>query len=419
MDSNLIRRLFILGGLVIIGIISIQSYWLLKTWDLKDQEFDQTVNIVLRKVAVRIARFNKIDLPKQDLIQRTASNYYAVNINSGIDANILEDYLLREMENHSLNTDFEYAVYDCFSKDLVYGNYCKLSDDNTQEQTSKNLPKFTDLDYYFVVKFPSRESYLLSNMYTTILFLLITVLSILFFMYTIWVILRQKRLSELQKDFINNMTHEFKTPISSIKIAADVLAKDPAVSNDPRMKKYATIIKDQNARLNDQVEKVLNIARIEKNSFELNKEPINLREALSDIVDQESVKLANGSISLTLPEEDLVVNADRLHFTNVITNVLDNALKYSDKEPKIEIKVSSNTTQIKIHITDNGIGIDKENLKKIFDKFYRVNTGNVHNIKGFGLGLFYVQNICAAHGWHLSADSKMGQGTTIKISILK
>eukprot|EP00095_Tigriopus_kingsejongensis_P007456 snap_masked-scaffold293_size218662-processed-gene-1.2 protein:Tk07456 transcript:snap_masked-scaffold293_size218662-processed-gene-1.2-mRNA-1 annotation:"hypothetical protein" len=339
------------GGYTVLSLDSAdeKSYWLLKTWDLKDQEFDQTVNIVLRKVAVRIARFNNIDLPKQDLIQRTASNYYAVNINSGIDANILEDYLLREMENHSLNTDFEYAVYDCFSKDLVYGNYCKLSDDNVQEQSSKNLPKFTDLDYYFVVKFPSRESYLLSNMYTTILFLLITVLSILFFMYTIWVILRQKRLSELQKDFINNMTHEFKTPISSIKIAADVLAKDPAVSNDPRMKKYATIIKDQNARLNDQVEKVLNIARIEKDSFELNKEQINLRETLSEI--------------------------------------------------------------IKIYVKDNGIGIDKENLKKIFDKFYRVNTGNVHNIKGFGLGLFYVQNICAAHGWHLSADSTIDDET--------
>jgi len=130
MESNLIKRLFILGGLVIIGIITVQSYWLLKTWDLKDQEFDQTVNIALRKVAVRIANFNKIELPKQGLIQRTSSNYYAVNINSGIDAQILEDYLLREMENHNLKTDFEYAVYDCFSKDLVYGNYCQLSDEN-------------------------------------------------------------------------------------------------------------------------------------------------------------------------------------------------------------------------------------------------------------------------------------------------
>ena len=417
MESNLIRRLFILGGLVIISIVSVQTYWLLKTWDLKDQEFDQTVNIVLRKVAERIAAFNEIELPKQNLIQRTSSNYYAVNINSGIDANVLEDYLLREMETHSLQTDFEYAVYDCFSKDLVYGNYCKLSDDNTVEESSKSLPKFTDLDYYFVVKFPSRESYLLSNMFTTILFLITTVLSILFFMYTIWIILRQKRLSVLQRDFINNMTHEFKTPISSIKIAADVLAKDPSIANDSRMKKYASIIKDQNARLNDQVEKVLNIARIEKNSFELKLEPINLSNTLTNIADQESVKLTSGGISLTLSDPDLTIMADRLHFTNVVTNVLDNAIKYSDKAPAISIVVNKQPDSVQLSISDNGIGLNKENLKKIFDKFYRVNTGNVHNIKGFGLGLFYVQNVCNAHGWDISAQSAEGKGTTIAINI--
>jgi len=417
MESNLIRRLFILGGLVIISIISVQSYWLLKTWDLKDQEFDQTVNIVLRKVAERIAKFNSIELPKQDLIQRTSSNYYAVNINSGIDANILEDYLLREMENHSLKTDFEYAVYDCFSKDLVYGNYCKLSDDNKVEESSQSLPKFTDLDYYFVVKFPSRESYLLSNMFTTILFLITTILSILFFMYTIWIILRQKRLSVLQRDFINNMTHEFKTPISSIKIAADVLAKDVNIANDGRMLKYANIIKDQNTRLNDQVEKVLNIARIEKNSFELKLEDIDLQSTLSSIVDQEGVKLTTGSISLIAAESDITIRADRLHFTNVITNILDNAIKYSDKIPAISIAVHKGERAVDITIRDNGIGISRDNLRKIFDKFYRVNTGNVHNIKGFGLGLFYVQNICTAHGWSITADSEIHKGTSITIKI--
>jgi len=393
MDSSLIKRLYILGGLVIIGIITVQSYWLLKTWDLKDQEFDQTVNIILRKVAEHIAEFNHIELPTLGLIQRTSSNYYAVNINSGVDANILEHYLLTEMQNHSLNIDFEYAVYDCFSKDLVYGNYCKLSDDETPEVASKSLPTFTDLDYYFVVKFPSRESYLLSNMF-----------------------LKQKRLSELQKDFINNMTHEFKTPISSIKIAADVLAKDPNLVNNDRMKRYTTIIKDQNTRLNDQVEKVLNIARIEKDNFELNIQSINLRETLSNIVEQETLRLQNGKITLEIDKPEVIIRADKLHFTNVVTNIIDNAIKYGNGNPEISIKVQSEN-DIQISISDNGIGIDKENLKKIFDKFYRVSTGNVHNIKGFGLGLFYVHNICRAHRWILSADSTLGEGTTIKIRI--
>jgi len=417
MESNLIRRLVILGGLVIIGIITVQSYWLLKTWDLKDQEFDQTVNIMLRKVAERIADFNSIELPKQGLIQRTSSNYYAVNINSGIDAQVLEDYLLREMENHSLRTDFEYAVYDCFEKNLVYGNYCKLSDDNKVEATEGDLPKFTDLDYYFVVKFPSRESYLLSNMMTTILFLVTTILSVLFFMYTMWVILRQKRLSELQKDFINNMTHEFKTPISSIKIAADVLAKEPHIATNERMKRYADIIKSQNSRLNNQVEKVLNIARIEKDSFELNIENIDLRNTLTNIVEQESLKLKSGTITLNINEPQIFIKADMLHFTNVVTNIIDNALKYTEEEPHIKISALKNDAHLTLSIKDNGIGISKENIKKIFDKFYRVSTGNVHNVKGFGLGLFYVKNICKAHGWNITAESEETKGTTIVITI--
>ena len=148
MPGSLIRRLVILGGLVIIGILSTQSYWLLKTWDLKDQEFDLTVRKVLLRVAQRIANFNDFELPKKSFIERTSSNYYVVNINSGIDANILEDYLIREFEIRALNTDFEYAVYDCASDNLVYGNYCSLTEGDEIFERSENLPKFNDTTLY-------------------------------------------------------------------------------------------------------------------------------------------------------------------------------------------------------------------------------------------------------------------------------
>lgn len=418
MSGNLIRRLVILGGLVIIGILSTQSYWLLKTWDLKDQEFDLTVRKVLLKVSQRIAKFNSFELPKKSFIERTASNYYVVNINSGIDANVLEDYLYQEMGNFSLKTDFEYSLFDCTSKEMVYGNYCNLSDENKVGPQNENLPTFTDLDYYFVVRFPSRESFLIANMRMTVLFSIIAVLSVLFFLYMIYIVLKQKRLSELQKDFINNMTHEFKTPISSIKIAADVLSKNKHISDDIRLKKYATIITDQNQRLNDQVEKVLNIARLEKDNFELKKESIDLHAALSKIVKSESVRLKEGKISLNFSEEKMEIYADPLHFTNVISNILDNAIKYSDKIPEITFTTEQRNNLNIIEISDNGIGIDKEKLKQIFDKFYRVPTGDVHNVKGFGLGLFYVKNICASHGWIIDAKSEKGKGTTFIIKIL-
>lgn len=417
MPNYLIQRLLILGGFVIIGIVFVQSYWLLKTWDLKDKEFDQRVHIVLRKVAERIAKFNDSELPKKNLIQRTSSNYYAVNINDIIDANILEDYLYQEMENHGLRTDFEYAVYDCYSSNMVYGNYCELGDGKQQIKESSELPIFSDLVYYFIVSFPSRESYLLSNMFMTVLFSIIAILSVLFFLYSIWVILRQKKLSELQKDFINNMTHEFKTPISSIKIAADVLTKEAGIQDNPRLKRYTSIIREQNSRLNNQVEKVLNIARLEKNSFELKIEKLNLNEFVSAIADDESMKLENGQISLEFNTDHCEVSADKLHFTNVLTNILDNAIKYSSENPSIQISVNKMSDGVELSIKDTGIGIPKENLKKIFDKFYRVSTGNVHNVKGFGLGLFYVKNICDAHGWAVNITSEENTGTEIKIKI--
>ncbi len=417
MSGNLIRRLVMLGGLVIIGILSTQSYWLLKTWDLKDQEFDLTVRKVLLRVSQRIANFNEFELPKKSFIERTASNYYVVNINSGIDANILEDYLYQEMGNFSLHTDFEYSVFDCTSKQMVYGNYCDLSDENKVNIQNTNLPTFTDLDYYFVVRFPSRESFLVADMRMTVLFSIIAMLSVLFFLYMIYIVLKQKRLSELQKDFINNMTHEFKTPISSIKIAADVLANNESVREDTRLKRYASIIKEQNQRLNDQVEKVLNIARLEKDNFELKKENIDLHASLSNIVENESVRLKEGTISLNFCEDKMEIFADPLHFTNVITTVLDNAIKYSPVDPNISITTELRNNLKIISIKDNGIGIEKEKLKHIFDKFYRVSTGDVHNVKGFGLGLFYVKNICATHGWIIDAQSEIDKGTTFIIKI--
>lgn len=420
MPNKLIRRLIILGGLSIIGILFIQSYWLLKTWDLKDKEFDQTVNIVLTNVAQRMSKYNNTLLPKTNLIQRRSSNYYAVNINSAIDAGVLEQYLLQEMSKQSLTIDFEYAVYDCIGDELVYGNYCSAKNLKESEiKRSKKLPKFNDLVYYFVVRFPSRESFLLANQNMAITLTTLSVLAIIFFLYSIWIILEQKRLSELQKDFINNMTHEFKTPISSIKIAADFLANTPIIKEDARLARYTQIIKEQNHRLNDQVEKVLNIARLEKDSIELKKEIFELNQTLKDIINNESLKLKKGNITLSSENEDLYINADKLHFVNVVANMIDNAIKYSTDTPVVDISVTNLATDVMLNIKDHGIGIDKENQKKLFDKFYRVSTGNIHNIKGFGLGLYYVKNICAAHGWNIQVHSVLGEGSTFIIIIPK
>ena len=417
MSENLIKRVLVLGSLAIVGIIAVQSFWLSKSWDIRDNDFDQSVTIALTNVAQIIANYNNIALPKYNLIQRRSSNVYAVNINSKIkDIGVLEDYLYQEISNVFINTDFEYAVYDCATGELIYGNYCKMDNSSKKKKTSK-LPKFAHLDYYFVVKFPERESYIVSNMWTNLLIGSVAILSVLFFTYSILIIFRQKRLSDLQKDFINNMTHEFKTPISSIKIAADVLQNDDAVKHNNRLAKYAAIIRDQNIRLNDQVEKVLNVARLENETLKLNIETIELNDLLTSIIDDHVLKFNRGTIKYEEKIHNVVIEADKLHLTNVIYNIIDNAVKYCETIPEIVVTLLKSENAIKIVIKDNGIGIPKENIRLLFDKFYRVNTGNIHNVKGFGLGLYYVKSICKAHHWDIHVDSEPGKGSQFEIRI--
>ena len=409
--------MILLGGMAILGVIAAQSFYLFKTWDVKDNDFDQSVRIALRNVASYIAKFNNTTLPKSNLIQRKSSNYYAVRVNSTIDANILEDYLYQELSRLSINTDFEYAVYDCFSEDLVYGSYCKMSTENKEHKISSSLPKLEGLEYYFVVKFPSRESFLLSNMKTNLFFAGVALLSMAAFMYSIFVILRQKRVSELQKDFINNMTHEFKTPIASIKIASNVLSASKELQTSKRLSKYISIIQEQNNRLNNQVEKVLNVAKMENESFRFNIEQIDLVELIRHVVEAEQIRLSNGHIFFTSNRQQIEIEADRLHLSNVIHNIIDNATKYCDKHPQINITIRQHNQEVCVEIQDNGLGISKENQQLVFNKFFRVSTGNIHNVKGFGLGLFYVKQVCDSHGWEISLKSRKNEGTTFIITI--
>lgn len=417
MPNRLIRLVVIFGALSIFGIVLIQGYWLKRTFSLKDSEFNQSVTIALYEVAQKIAAFNQAELPKHNLIQRESSNIYAVNINDNINANILEDYLIRAFEERAIDADFEYAVYDCYTKELVYGSYCKMNKLNESKAATGEMPQFQDLTYYFVVKFPSRTGFLLSNMWQNLLFSIITFLALAFFIYAMWVILQQKKLSDLQKDFINNMTHEFKTPISSIKIASEYLKKEPFIRDNEKLKKYTDIIADQNERLNNQVENVLSLARLESDNFKLKLENFDAISAIRDIINAENIKLGEGSVSLQNQYESILITADKLHFSNVIHNILDNAEKYCQRIPNIIVKTSINNKNLLLEIIDNGIGIKKEELEKLFKKFYRVSTGNVHDVKGFGLGLFYVDNICKAHGWNIKVDSEHDKGSKFSIQI--
>jgi two-component system phosphate regulon sensor histidine kinase PhoR len=391
----------------------------MRTWDFKDQEFQQRVHIALINVAREIARYNKSELPTYDLVKKLSSNYYVVNVNDAIDAGALEYFLRKEFEAVAMTSDFEYAIYDCASDQMVYGNYFSFQDAAAASPLAGNLPKYDQFLYYFGVRFPGRTSFILENMPGALIFSGILLVTILFFLYSLFIILKQKRLSELQKDFINNMTHEFKTPISTIRISSEVLMKDPGISDNPRLLRYASIIREQNQRLNEQVEKVLQLAQIEKGSFRISPEDLDIHAILLAVLPAVQLKVQElgGQVTTSLEAQQTVISADPLHLQNVITNLLDNSIKYCKEVPLIKVSTRNVAKGLQLTIRDEGIGIPKEDQPRIFGKFYRVSTGNVHNVKGFGLGLYYVRSVCLSHGWDIQLQSEEKKYTMITIQI--
>ena len=418
MKNSTIIRVVLVGALAIISIIGVQTYWVLNTWSVKEKEFRERVVVALLNVAKEFEKLGN-QIPAYDLVTQVTTNYYVVNINDVINANNLQFFLRRELEAVGLTEGFEYGIYDCATNKMVYGEYITNSVTDTALVRNTDLPIYDKFTYYFGVRFPNRTNQILSSMGLTVTFSALLLLTILFFLYSIFVILRQKQLSEMQKDFINNMTHEFKTPISTIKISADVFLNNPIVQSDKRLLQYAAIIQDQNQRLNNQVEKVLQLARIEGDNFRLAPEHLNLHELLEDILPSLRMKIEEqgGTLNAQLLALNPEITADRLHLSNIIHNLLDNAIKYCNGAPQVEVKTESKGKNLSLSVSDKGIGIPQEFQHKVFEKFYRVPTGNVHNVKGFGLGLFYIKSICQAHGWKVELESETGSGTTICILI--
>jgi len=419
MKNSTIFRVIVLGVIAIAGITGMQSYWVISSWNLHEEEFHKKASLALYNTARSLADLKGYTLPMRNIVRQRSGNYYVVNISYEIDTEDLEFFLQRELESLALNVDFEYAVFDCETDEMVYGNYVSYAPPSKVLQKTGELPKHSEFTYYFGVKFPTRPDYLFDRIQLSIIFSVILFVTVIFFAYSMRIMLRQKQLSETQKDFINNMTHEFKTPISTMGISADVLLRHPVVQADPRLMQYAGIIREQNERLNHQVEKVLQLARMERGNFSIKEELVLLDDFMAETIRAMSIQAEQrgGQIVGEFGAAACMVKADRLHLTNVINNLLDNAIKYCRAAPYIVVSTQCAGNRVILLIRDNGIGISREYQRKVFDKFFRVPTGNTHDVKGFGLGLYYVYNICLSHRWKIRLESQPGVGTEVQISI--
>ena len=417
MSRITLRIIIILAAISIAGITVTQIYWVRKAFDLKENQFNRDVQSALRAVADRIYEINKTQSPANSPVEQLTTNYFVVLVNGPVNSSILGILISSEFEKRNITIDYEFGIYDCEEQCMKGVDFNAHKKKNKVTASLVEMPAWKNDGYYFGVQFSRIEANLLSQMGIWGFSSAVMVVVIFFFVYTLFVILRQKRLSEIQRDFINNMTHEFKTPLSTIAISSEVL-KDPTIAHTPeRLLNYATIIQTESQRLKQHVERVLQMARLEKSDVGLKKEKLDLHELIGEVVQNTSVALQEkkGEVSLELNAENSWIEADRLHFTNVLFNLIDNAIKYNKNTPSLVISTGNISDHIFVEVRDNGIGISPENQKKIFQQFYRVPTGNLHDVKGFGLGLNYVKVMTELHKGKISVTSKLEEGSVFKI----
>ncbi len=336
----------------------------------------------------------------------------------------LEKLVTEELKKEGIMVPYEYIVFDKWSPTSIQGNL-NVTKEEAQATNFYSIPLFPNDLYensgFLILNFPQKKNYIFQSMWimltATGAFIFIILAS---FGGSFYIIYRQKKLDMLKTDFINNMTHEFKTPVATISLASQMLKNERILEDKEKILRYSNVIDEENKRLSGHIENVLQIARMDRGEFKLKLENININDLLSDICDSLDLRIQNenGKIERSLKAEQPVVKGDVFHLTNAFYNVFDNAIKYR-KEENLLIKVSTRSSGkgVTVTIEDNGIGISRENQKKIFEKFYRVPTGNIHNVKGFGLGLSYVKVILDAHGGDIKVSSEQGEGSRFEIFV--
>ena len=334
------------------------------------------------------------------------------------DINKFEKIIERNLERMNINLDFEYAIFDQDSITKISSEKFDLSN---QSYSSLIFKDENDLSNYSLkVAFPGRTPFLLGSLVSVIITSIIfTSIIIIAYVTTILLLLRQRQISQIKTDFINNMTHEFKTPIATINLALSAIKNPKTIVNKEKVKKYLQMIYDENNRMHDQVENVLMISHLERNQLNIEKTKQDINEIIDLAISHVSliVENNNGNIITEKDADNSMVIGNETHLINVMVNILDNAIKYNDNSPEIFIKTLNIGSRVLIEIKDNGIGMSKAVQSKIFEKFYRKQTGDLHDVKGHGLGLAYVKKIIAFHNGNITVDSSVGKGSKFTIQL--
>lgn len=411
MKSSTLQKLVISAVLLMAGVLGAQLYWLKKTFALEEEDFNVKVHSALNAVVQQIRISQKDFAPFIEAVHRPQLDYYTADIKYRINPDSIETMMKRAFEANDLYTSYQFGVHDGRT-----GKYLDVQTESFGPSKGPSdlipFPAAGNKTDFLAVLFTNRKNYIISEMNFWIFSTGALILMIIALGLTIFILFRQKLLSEIQKDFINNMTHEFRTPISTIQLSADVLKNSEQLRSYPRLQNYSTIILNEAGHLEKQVEGVLQVAKMEKHAQHLKREPVDIHEVIGQTVQDFSqlISQKQGRFLLELKAENTLIRADALHITNILFNLVDNAIKYSPK-PEVIISTYNDQKGIYISVEDQGVGIPGKYHKLLFSKFFRVPTGNIHEVKGFGLGLNYVKLYTRAFRGRVGVESEVGKGS--------
>ena len=432
----------ILISLSLIGIIVIQVSWIKNMVMLREEQIKHSVEDATKTVAAELAE-HKGSYASGNKQRGLLTDDFGLdfskplNIGQRIDIEEVRKKLQKEFVQSNLkNIRFEFGIAAFDNNDnAVFEKMTSNFIASFKDTVNNFIPKWVALEALsgtagenlsttemLVVVIPDIKSLVYKSLQwriaTSIAF---TIIILAAFYLTVRTMLRQKKLAKIKNDFINNMTHEFKTPIATISLAVDAMRNEKVLEDRIKMGYFSSIIKEENQRMNRQVETILKASQLEKQEVDLNMKPVHVHEVIKDVVDNFALQLEDkkGKVELALNAQNDIIDADEVHLSNLVNNLVDNALKYSKENtaPVVKVTTQSNGKKFSLKIEDNGIGMNRDTLKKIFERFYRAHTGNIHNVKGFGLGLSYVKTMVEAHDGDIKAESILGKGSTFTVDL--
>lgn len=428
----------ILITLSLLGLFIIQSSWLNNLLEIRNTEFKSKVDNVAVRVANQLNGSAKstqsLRLPKRGGLTFNSDFHLHVlkppTIDQRFSVQDIHKMIRRELDSEGIkDINFEFAIVSPTEDiEMSTRNFSKEYWDTIVNrrhympiipESGSDFEGISSVESIIIVVPDFKKQVWASLKWELIGAAVFMLIIIAAFYVTIRSLLNQKKLSEIKSDFINNMTHEFKTPLATISLAVDAIRNEKVQADPTKMKYFSGIIKEENIRMNKHVETILQAALMEKQELKLNIEPLHVHEIIQHALDNHQLQLQDkeGVVELYLNAANDIIEGDEVHFTNMVSNLIDNAIKYSKDKPVIRITTHSTAKNILIRVEDNGIGMNKESLKRIFEKFYRAHTGNLHNVKGFGLGMSYVKTVIDAHKGKIKVDSTLGKGSSFTLDV--